>query len=149
VLAALNSAFQMEHHNNLYFTIWYGVFDRRTRELRFASGGHPPAFLISKEGTLTKLMTNNLFIGGLPESAYQGSSVTVPAGANLYVFSDGVYEVDPPEGSMWTLDELGEYLLQHKLEAGEDIDALYRKMQDYHGQKILEDDFSMLAVHFT
>jgi len=149
VLAALNNAFQMEHHNNLYFTIWYGVFDRRTRELRFASGGHPPAFLISKEGTLTKLMTNNLFIGGLPESAYQGSSVTVPAGANLYVFSDGVYEVDPPEGSMWTLDQLGEYLLQHKMEAGEDIDALYLKMQDYHGQKILEDDFSMLAVHFT
>jgi sigma-B regulation protein RsbU (phosphoserine phosphatase) len=149
VLAALNSAFQMEHHNNLYFTIWYGVFDRRTRELRFASGGHPPAFLISKEGSLTKLMTNNLFIGGLPESAYQGSSVNVPPEANLYVFSDGVYEVDPPEGSMWTLDELGEYLLQHKLEAGEDIDALYRKMQDYHGQKILEDDFSMLAVHFT
>lgn len=36
----------------------------------------------------------------------------------------------------------------HKMEAGEDIDALYRKMRrDYHGQKILEDDFSMLAVH--
>lgn len=148
VLAALNNAFQMERHNNLYFTIWYGVFDRRSRELRFASGGHPPAFLISKEGTLAKLMTNNLFIGGLPESVYHGSSVTVPSGANLYVFSDGVYEVDPPEGDMWTLDELGEYLLRHPLETGKDIDALYRKMQDYHGQKILEDDFSMLVVHF-
>jgi len=149
VLAALNDAFQMEHHNNLYFTIWYGVFDRRTRQLQYASGGHPPAFLISPEGELTKLMTNNLLIGGLPESTYQGNSTTVGPGANLYVFSDGVYEVDPPEGKMWTLDELGEYLLSHKVEKAEDIDALYRKMQAYHGQSILEDDFSMLAIHFT
>jgi len=94
-------------------------------------------------------MTNNLFIGGLPESTYQGNSTTVGPGANLYVFSDGVYEVDPPEGKMWTLDELGEYLLSHKVEKAEDIDALYRKMQAYHGQSILEDDFSMLAIHFT
>jgi len=148
VLTALNDAFQMEHHNNLYFTIWYGVFNRRTRELSYASGGHPPAFLVSKEGTLTRLMTNNLFIGGLPESVYHGDTTTVPPGAYLYVFSDGVYEVDPPCGNMWTLEELGSYLLANRLENGNDIDTLYRKMQDYHGQEILEDDFSMMAIHF-
>ncbi len=148
VLAALNDAFQMENHNNLYFTIWYGVFNHKTRELRFASGGHPPAFLISQERTLQKLMTNNLFIGGLPESVYSGSSVNVAPGAVLYIFSDGVYEVDPPEGAMWTLDELGDYLLANRTEQGEDIDRLYRKMQAYHGQDILEDDFSMMAIQF-
>jgi len=149
VLAALNEAFLMEHHNNLYFTIWYGVFDRRTRQLRFASGGHPPAFLVSKEGTLDKLMTNNLFIGGLAESVFKGNTAAVSPGAHLYVFSDGVYEVDPPEGDMWTVEQLGTYLLQNRLETGEDIDVLYRKMQAYHGQDILEDDFSMLAIHFS
>ncbi|MEE9912130.1 MAG: SpoIIE family protein phosphatase [Deltaproteobacteria bacterium] len=149
VLTALNDAFQMEHHNNLYFTIWYGVFDRRTRQLSFASGGHPPAFLVSKDGTLTKLMTNNLFIGGLPESVYHGDAAAIPPDAHLYIFSDGVYEVDHPGGIMWTLDELGTYLLENRLGKGEDIDALYRKMQVYHGQDILEDDFSMLAIRFT
>ena len=149
MLAALNNAFSMAHHNDLYFTIWYGVFDHRTRQLRYASGGHPPAFLISNEGTLTKLMTNNMFIGGLPNSVYHGNAITVPPGTNLYVFSDGVYEVDPPAGNMCTLEELGTYLLANRLDTGEDIDALYRKMQTYHGQDILEDDFSMLAIHFT
>lgn len=148
VLAALNDAFLMEHHNNLYFTIWYGVFDRRTRELSFASGGHPPAFLVSKEGNLTPLITNNFFIGGFSESIYKGDTVAVPPGAHLYVFSDGVYEVERPEGGMWTLDELGTYLIENSLNQGEDVDALYRKMQAYHGQDILEDDFSMLAIHF-
>jgi sigma-B regulation protein RsbU (phosphoserine phosphatase) len=148
VLAALNGAFQMELHNNLYFTIWYGVYNCRNRELRYASGGHPPAFLISGDGNLVRLMTHNFFIGGFPDTVYQGSSETVPPGALLYIFSDGVYEVDPPEGKMWTLEELGTYLFQNRPEKGEDIDALYRKMQAYHGRDILEDDFSMLAVHF-
>ena len=149
VLTALNDAFQMEKHNNLYFTIWYGVYDCRTRELRFASGGHPPAFLISGEGNLVRLMTNNFFIGGFPDTVYQGSAQTVPPGTDLYIFSDGVYEVDPPEGKMWTLEELGTYLLQNRMKTGEDIDTLYRTMQTYHGRDILEDDFSMLAVHFA
>lgn len=148
VLAALNDAFPMENHNNLYFTIWYGVFNVQTRELRFASGGHPPAFLIAQDKMLTKLMTNNLFIGGLPESTYCGGSVNVGPDARLYVFSDGVYEVDPPEGLMWTLDELGAYLLQNDVVAGEDIDTLYRTMQAYHGREILEDDFSMMVMRF-
>ncbi len=149
VLAALNDVFLMEHHNNLYFTIWYGVFNRRTRELSFASGGHPPAFLVTKEGNLTHLFTNNMFIGGLPESLYKGDAVSVPPGAHLYVFSDGVYEVDAPGVKMWTLEELGEYLLDNRLNKGEDIDVLYRKMQAYHGQDILDDDFSMMAIHFA
>lgn len=149
VLKALNNAFPMENHNNLYFTIWYGVFDRRTRELRFASGGHPPAFLVSREGTLAQLITANFFIGGLPDSVYRGGTATVPPGAYLYVFSDGVYEVERPEGGMWSFEELGAYLVQNSLEKNEDIDALYRKMQNYHGQDILEDDFSMMAIHFT
>ncbi len=50
-------------------------------------------------------MTNNFFIGGFPDTVYQGSAQTVPPGAYLYIFSDGVYEVDPPEGKMWTLED--------------------------------------------
>jgi hypothetical protein len=34
VLTALNDAFQMERHNNMYFTIWYGVYDTAARSLR-------------------------------------------------------------------------------------------------------------------
>lgn len=148
VLTSLNEAFQMENHNNLYFTIWYGVFNRKTREIRYASGGHPPAFLISADGSLMRLMTDNFFIGGLSDSVYKGSSAVIPPEAHLYVFSDGVYEVEGPGAEMWSLDKLGTYLREHGLDKAEDIDALYRKMQAYHGQDILEDDFSMLAIHF-
>lgn len=46
VLHQLNRVFHMDRQNNLIFTIWYGVFDPKTRQMTYASGGHPLAVLL-------------------------------------------------------------------------------------------------------
>lgn len=149
VLASLNDAFQMQDHNDLYFTIWYGVFNRATREIRYASGGHPPALIFMGAGETSQLITPNFFIGGMPDSAYESGAVSVPSGpARLYIFSDGAYEVDRMEGAMWTLEELQAYLLPHPPDEADEIDALYRFLQQMCGKATLDDDFSMLKVSF-
>uniref|UniRef100_UPI0039A5DFFA response regulator n=1 Tax=Nostoc piscinale TaxID=224012 RepID=UPI0039A5DFFA len=47
VFHSLNKVFQMDKQNNQYFTIWYGVFNRISSQLTYASAGHPPALLFS------------------------------------------------------------------------------------------------------
>ncbi len=47
VLKGLNEAFQMTEQNDKYFTIWYGVYNRVTHQLTYASAGHPPALLVT------------------------------------------------------------------------------------------------------
>jgi sigma-B regulation protein RsbU (phosphoserine phosphatase) len=149
VLASLNDAFQMQDHNDLYFTIWYGVYNRTTREIRYASGGHPPALLFTGAGETSQLITPNFFIGGMPDSTYESGAVPVPDGqARLYIFSDGAYEVDRQGGAMWTLEELQAYLLPHPPNESDEIDALYRFLQEMRGQETLDDDFSMLKISF-
>ena len=147
VLTALNGAFQMQDHNDLYFTIWYGVFNRNTRELRYASGGHPPALLFCG-GETKQLITENFFIGGMSDSTYASGSVLLPGPARLYVFSDGVYEVDRTDGTMWTLEGLEGYLLPNPLDGSAEIDSLYGFLQEMHGQPTLDDDFSILKIGF-
>ena len=148
VLTALNGAFQMQDHNELYFTIWYGVFNRTTRELRYASGGHPPALLITADGQTNQLITENFFIGGMEDSTYVSGTASLPGPARLFLFSDGAYEVDRKDGAMWTLEELGEYLTPHPLDGSAEIDSLYGFLQELHGQETLDDDFSILKVSF-
>lgn len=111
VLSALNNAFQMERTNGLFFTIWYAVFDRRTKTLRYAAGGHHFALLIDRERQLHELQNCNMFIGGMMDITYQGAEVVVPEGARLYVFSDGVFEVAGPDGEMWGSSNLAAYLV--------------------------------------
>ena len=48
VISELNNSFQMSLHEDLYFTMWYGVYNTETRELKYSGAGHPPALIISQ-----------------------------------------------------------------------------------------------------
>jgi sigma-B regulation protein RsbU (phosphoserine phosphatase) len=147
VLEALNEAYQMEQHNGLYFTMWYGVFNTVTGNLRFASAGHPPAFLIPGSGESFPLGVRNPIVGGMPGIHYRSETVAVERPARLYIFSDGVYEVHNREGIMWSLESLREFLQRSVPGDGSEIDSLYAYLQEMSGQDILPDDFSMLKVN--
>src|SRR3954470_2142315 len=66
VLNGLNRAFPMEKQDGKYFTIWYGVLNSKTRELCYASGGHPPAIVIMPDGRAQHLNSPSLMIGAFP-----------------------------------------------------------------------------------
>jgi sigma-B regulation protein RsbU (phosphoserine phosphatase) len=148
VLGGMNASFQMERQNDLYFTMWYGVYDRQTRRLSYCCAGHPPAFLFTGGEAPLQLFTQNFFIGGFLDKPYHADEILVPAHSRLYVFSDGVYEVDSPDGNMWTLEDLQNFLCSSAAGSGQEIDALWKNLQQMHGSEVLEDDFSLLRVNF-
>ncbi len=147
VLAGMNDAFQMKAHDNLYFTLWYGVYDRRARRLAFSSGGHPPALLMNACG-IQRLAEQNMIIGGFPHQRYTEAEAMVEGPSRLYLFSDGVYEVEGPDENMWTLDELEQYLAQPPVAEPPEMDALYAMLQQKRGAPGLDDDFSIVKVIF-
>ena len=149
VLSGLNETFQMENHNNLYFTMWYGVVNINTYELTYASAGHPPALLISKTGKVTKLITPNFLIGGLPHSQYKSDSIQIDCPASMYIFSDGVYEVQQKDKSIWSLEELITFLTDLSRKTDSEIDMLYTLLLEKNENKNLDDDFSMLKIIFV
>lgn len=107
VLKGLNEAFQMTQQNEKYLTIWYGVYNRVTRELSYASAGHPPAMLVSPAtasgpATLSPLRTPGMPIGMMPNAAYQWERCGVAEGGRLYIFSDGIYEIEPTNAEAYT-----------------------------------------------
>lgn len=148
VLNALNSAFQMSDHNEMYFTLWYGVFNKKTYELRFISAGHPPALLLDHLGNKTELINQNFIVGGLPYFPFSSSSVTIKTPAVLYIFSDGVYEIAKKDGEMWTIEEMELFLQQNCKEDASEILDLFNYVKELGGKEILDDDFSMLKISF-
>lgn len=147
VLSALNASFQMEAHNDMYFTLWYGVFNNETRKLSYGSAGHPPAFLIAGDSAI-HLSNQNFIIGGLPSFPYSAAEIEIPRNSSLYVFSDGVYEITLEDGSMWSLEELESFIKKEMKSDGSEIDALHHFVQKLSKSDILDDDFSMLKVNF-
>lgn len=151
VLSALNAAFPMERQNNLYFTIWYGVYHAPTRLLRYSSGGHPPALLIqpAKEGSAVskRLQTPGLIIGVMQESKYTTGEETIPPGATLAVFCDGCYEVSDVSGEIMAFEDF-EAFMGLNAARGDGLERLQEWVIERHGKGSLDDDFSILRVHF-
>jgi len=150
VLAGLNVAFPMERHNDMYFTAWYGVYSRTTRELRFACGGHPPAILLPQEGNEkevpVRLEAKGAIVGVFPVASYETASVTIPDGARLYLFSDGVYEIDRPDQPMMSYDEFVT-ILNTKGSQGS-LASIVKEIQSQQGKNDFADDFSLVRFDF-
>ena len=152
VLAGLNDAFQMERHNGLYFTLFYAVYNKKTRQLAYANGGHPPAILMAGDTPETaapiELGKRGMIVGGLPRMTFPEGVVDLPASSRLYIFSDGIYEITKPDGSMMRLPDFVKILADSRSSESSTIEATIRAVRAIRGGDHFEDDVSIVEVVF-
>ena len=150
VLAALNLAYQMERHGELFSTVWYGVYHRATGRLRYASAGHPPAILVRGPcdaiGDGLPLPASGPCVGISPAARYQDEQCMLPSPARLFVFSDGAYEITRPDGSMLDFAAFAEMLTRPVREGQSELDGLLDYAREVHGPGALEDDFTIIRM---
>ncbi|QXE23304.1 two-component response regulator [Richelia sinica FACHB-800] len=152
VLNALNQIFNMEKHNARYFTIWYGVFNRTSSQITYSTAGHPPALLVSQltdsSIDIKQLITPSMPIGAFAEIEYKNSVCEVQSSSKVYVFSDGVYEVEQPNGNLWKLNDFMN-LLANSHHKSMDLDQILAEIKTATGSKGFTDDCSLLEIKFT
>ena len=151
VLSALNQSFPAEENNDMFFTIWYGVYNRSTHYLTYASGGHPAALLFcdsaDEKADVVELRTPNYVVGGLKNADYKKDGQRLKPNSCLYVFSDGVYEFSQSDGRRWKYREFVNYLCGLHCGEDKDIDRLVKAAKNLK-QSHFEDDFTILKVSF-
>lgn len=151
VVSAMNNVFLMRNQNNLYFTLWFGVFHSPTRILRFSCAGHPPAMLIPPSATkaeIVNLGAKGLVLGARENKVYQTHEATIPAGAKLFLLSDGVYEIRQADGRMWDQENFLETLLEPLPPEISRMDHLLAAARLRRGADQLDDDFSIVEFTF-
>jgi phosphoserine phosphatase RsbU/P len=152
MLTALNEAFLMEKQNDMYFTLWYGVWQVSTRKLRFSTAGHPPALLATPRPdgsrTVELLRGPGMILGGMSGMVYRTVERHVPGPAQLYVVSDGTIEITRPDGTMWEFDDYQAFFAAKPTPGESDLDRLFARAKALHGPGPLEDDFSIVRFEF-
>lgn len=149
VLNGLNALFQMQRHNNLYFTLVYGVFELATRQLALANAGHPPPLCFTPNKGMEVLRLPNLMIGAIPDISYKTQRLTLEAGSSLYIFSDGVYEIEKAGGKFETFAEFEAYLRQEHDREAASLASVLSRARTLSGNETLNDDFSILKILFV
>jgi len=151
VMRALNRAFPFERNNDKFFTVWYGVYERTSRTLRYAAGGHHPAVAVSRDGELRNLGTPNVIIGIDPATEYESEQTQIEPGTSVLLFSDGVFEVRNGDNQMLGLDAFSRIVADTTHNGGDDdrrLDKLCDHALGWHGSDEFDDDVSLLEVRF-
>ena len=131
--------------------MWYGVYHRPSHSLRYASAAHPPAFMITGnshgQAELLELSTGNMAIGFMEDSVFKEATLNLNKFNKLYVYSDGVYEIEKTDGEMVTLLEYTDIirkLADFKKPQVDEVLATMRQLQANDGP--FEDDFSFVEL---
>jgi sigma-B regulation protein RsbU (phosphoserine phosphatase) len=140
----------MERQNDMFFTIWYGVFNTVTRMMRWAGGGHPPALLLPPDGNAKPelLESDGPLIGAVDGLEFDSREIRVPQGSRLFVYSDGAFEISRPDGSMWAFEDFLATLSLASTGPENRMDKLVTHIRMLSDRTDFSDDFSMVELFF-
>ncbi len=129
-----------------FVTLWFGILNTLTGQLRYICAGHPPALVMASDGNVSKLSCVNPILGAFDGTSYLENQTVLVRGERLILYSDGVTEARSPVG-----DFLGEEGLTHAICTMNllDTSVLSQAIMDMvrdHSQGVLRDDAAILSV---
>jgi serine phosphatase RsbU (regulator of sigma subunit) len=149
VLKALNDALPMEHYADMFFTVWYGVFQPSAARLTFSAAGHPPALLFYDEGKRRlELRAENVPIGITADVEFRERTIPLYPGCRIGLYSDGVYEITHQNGALWRWEEFVQFMQESLRNGADQPEFICRKIRGLTNADRFEDDCSLVLLDF-
>jgi len=147
VIERLNRTFQMKDHAGKFFSVWYGVYSRSARTITYANAGHPPALLLTRRNgalQLSRTAPGASVLGILPEIHAPETTLAFSPTSELYLFTDGLYELLDPQGGRGSYDEFLAYL-EKQVHGGKPAwDAILYWLDRARDGRMIDDDVTLL-----
>jgi phosphoserine phosphatase RsbU/P len=131
-----------------YATVFYGVFDRLTRMLRYVNAGHTPPVVLRRNGSIDTLGTDGAPVEMFPDSSYEEGVVQLDPGDVVITCTDGVIEAANQSGEEWGVQGLlkatAAWARQGTENAEHLVRSIFNSMDDF--SKGCQTDDATLAV---
>ncbi len=147
VAQELNQKFQSGQDCEDYFTMFYGVLNLNTGEVQYTQAGHPPPFVVSRDGAVERIEKGGMPIGLLPDGDFQQDSFRINPGDRLVIYSDGLFECKINDDTQITADALCRlFKTLSKLNIEGLQNNLNQLLQRITDTQALEDDVSLMVI---
>lgn len=152
VLCFLNEKFPMEKHKDMFFTMWYGLFNKKERKITYSNAGHPPPILLSGKNRAELeekfLKTEGSVVGAMQGIRFYNESCFIGDFSELFIFSDGVFELLRPDGSNLSYRKFAGDLIDKSRNLNVDTGDILEYAYETRAEKLFEDDFSLVKFSF-
>lgn len=101
-----------------FVTLWFGLLDIASGHIRYVCAGHPPAIVLSADGSMRVFEHRDPMLGAFEGPQYFEYQTFLAPGDRLVLYSDGITEARSPNGRF-----LGETGLHRMLADNADVSA--------------------------
>ena len=102
VITDSNTILATESFDSMFVTLFYGVFNTTTGEIRYVNAGHNAPYIVRRNGEVEELSgCGNICLGVMPDVPFNASSVTLNPGDAIVTFTDGVTEAFSANGELF------------------------------------------------
>jgi sigma-B regulation protein RsbU (phosphoserine phosphatase) len=145
--ALLKSLREELETTEMFISIFYGVVDPDQQKLSYANTGHPHAFVISQEGTVTRLSAVNPPLGMVDDVPNTASLTWVKQKDLLVLFTDGISDARNVRDERLGEERVLELIKENRdNETGVIVNRVF-KMLDVHTRAVtLRDDLTLVVV---
>lgn len=151
-LAAIADAIDRDVEENspgpVYATLFVGVLDPVTRELRYVNAGHHPQYVLRRGRPVQSMSSTGLPVGLLAGRGFREVRVSLEAGDVIFFYTDGCVEAEAESGEMFGAERLEQALIHASEAGGTDavLEAVERVILDFRGTREAFDDATMMAL---
>ncbi|ACV68116.1 fused response regulator/phosphatase [Desulfohalobium retbaense] len=146
VMELLDREFPLERFDK-FLTIVYGVLNTNSGCLQYSVAGHPPPFLVHRDGYTEVLDTGGSFVGLGGAIPFESRTVCLQPGDKVVFYSDGVTEMVNENGEEYGLQRLKQMLETHGRDSVDEcIETVRRSLDEFGRRRVPRDDISLLCV---
>ena len=146
-VALLNEALTSGNDNCMFVTLFLGILDLDSLELRFASAGHTAPSLVRDGGVSSLLQETGPALGLSPDLAFPTNTVALHPGDRLAIFTDGVDEAFNEQDQMFGIARFNAALLAAGgLSTGTAGRELFDTLATFTGATPQSDDITLLLL---
>lgn len=154
LMEIVNNTLGMDNPKCMFVTLFIGILDIKTGELKFANGGHNP-LLVLHEGNTEPTWLENLsgpVVGAMPGIDYMPHSITLEKGDILFAYTDGVTEAMNSDKELFGEETLKETFIQSTSRPDASPSSIIDTVKDavaaHAGEAPQSDDITMLCLHY-
>ena len=143
-----NALLSQEAVNNMFVTVFYGIYNIRTGEVTYANAGHNPPYLVRADGSMEMLpLSKDIVAGAFDDFQYSQESLQLEPGDTLLLYTDGVTEAINTEDKEYGEGRLEKQLAQcSNLSCQEIIDKVKEDVKAFAGEAEQSDDITLFAL---
>lgn len=138
------------NESGMFVTVWMGILDLTTGQVKFANAGHNPPLLKRANGSFEYLKTRAGFVlAGMEGIRYRIGELTLYPGDRLFLYTDGVPEATNTTNTLYGEQRLLDFMNRNcTAEATALLPALKANIDEFVGEAPQFDDITMLMFDY-